>query len=456
MMLEALGKLGAHQDLPPMPPLVERRFIIAAVEGRAPSASKRHLRWQPRLAFAMSLSSAVVLSTVLLWLSLSPTTKESATQAQMASIELPTEVDHAEPTLLSDGRSMVPVNSNTVIWLSQDAHIEWVKNSQTHVVVRVLEGRALVEIEGAPRGYRFAFETRDGQAEAKGTVYSVTVPKQGKCVARVLRGVVEVTGIAAQGEAPPSYLLREGEEGRLGEGSPSAASFEDLELDRCLLARCKKASPELPQSALTPPPLPAQRSHPTARGQKAAQSGRRGADEEVEAPQPSSPPIGKESDADALLALAREQRRAGLFPMAAGTYQRLIDERHSSDTAKGALVSLAQLELVELDDPVSALSHFRQYLNLSPGGYLTEEALLGVVKTLTELGRNENVVTAATSYLSAYPGGYGAAEVLRLRAEARSRLGQCDSAKADLERLRALWPGSPLSTATRLPGPCSQ
>lgn len=446
--LDALARLGSAQELPSLPPLVERRFIVAALEGRLPDPKVPRLRWQPRLALALGVTSAATLALVFAWLGWSSPSPSSPEPAAVA-VTAPewSKPGLAEPVRLSDGRSMIPVNPTTVLWLSENARVEGVIGGERQVVVRVLHGQVLAEIEGAQAGYRFIFETRAGAVEAKGTVYSVTVPEQGPVMARVLRGVVEIRSNATETAGAISYSLREGEEGEVGGEGPRAASFAALEQTRCLMARCELEVPSIAQPE--EPPANEKSSRPTV-----PKTHRTTALPRQPAASLATPP--QNAEADALLSLAREQRRAGLYPMAAATYQRLIDEHQGHSAAHTALVSLAQLELVELDDSLRAVAHFRQYLSSAPGGYLAEEARLGVVRALTELGRNDDVVREATLYLTAYPGGYGAAEVLRLRADSRGRLGQCEQASADLERLKALWPGSPQAAAARLVGSCDR
>jgi tetratricopeptide (TPR) repeat protein len=115
-----------------------------------------------------------------------------------------------------------------------------------------------------------------------------------------------------------------------------------------------------------------------------------------------------------LLLRARDQRTRGRFADARDSYERLLASYPDTEEGRAALVSLGQMNLVELRNPEAALRLFDRYAGL--GGVLLEEALLGRVRALGRLGRRDAERDAIDTFLARFP---ESAHAAGLRAQRR-------------------------------------
>jgi len=301
--------------------------------------------------------------------------------------------------------------------------------------------------------------TPAGEVEAKGTVFAVDVQPDRGARTRVIEGVVKVTRSAAGRRAADSFLVRAGEAGQVDGDAVAAepAAREAVEQDLCLIHGCPAPEPgplpgdgedeaaeaELASAVEPSPPASSVSAGGRPRVETRPQPSATSAGPAPADPSPKEPEADEEWAVQTLVTLALDQRKSGRYPVAAETYRALIERHPGSAAAASALVSLGQLELVELGRPGQALGRFDAYLARAPNGLLAEEARLGRVRARARMGGPAALIAAADDYLKAHLGGYAGAEVTRRRADARRQLGDCAGAIADYRQVQSLWPTSP-------------
>lgn len=463
-------------ELDPLPPLVERRIVVAAADTSTAESSER----MPRIRrIAGIAAAAAVAAGIALFFALSPgddpeRADDSVVVDTGAEPDRPEAADRGQGSPAGEpssapgqGRQLIEVDDVTKLWIEEGSAVRVEHLEERLARFRLDAGRVLAEIGPHPDGFRFIVATPSGEVEAKGTIFAVEVDRRGVEQARVMRGAVEVrTGDEVAGEEPVRFLVRAGESGKVGDTEPSPLAPEEMGRDVCLLRGCTLAGEPIRVASAGPvapatgepcdptqvePPAPA---HPTAPRPVPHPAGpseatrRAGAAETAAstgsgAADPASAASPDDWEVETLVSLALSQRKAGMYPMAAETYRRLIREHSATAAARNALVSLGQLELVELGRPREALSLFESYLTRTPAGLLAEEARLGRVRAYARMGRSQDVVGAASDYLRIHLGGYAGAEVMRLRADAKRKLGDCLGAIEDYRQVQSLWPTSP-------------
>jgi outer membrane protein assembly factor BamD (BamD/ComL family) len=144
-------------------------------------------------------------------------------------------------------------------------------------------------------------------------------------------------------------------------------------------------------------------------------------------PQPEvQQPQSAESPADAgpaapsageLLRRGRQLRAEGKPGAAARAYRKLRGTHPGSAEARVALVSLGQLQRTALGQPRAALRSFDSYLEQS-GGALRQEAELGRIRALRDLGHDDRARGATKRFLRRYP---DSPHAQRLRKHMRDR-----------------------------------
>jgi outer membrane protein assembly factor BamD (BamD/ComL family) len=472
----------SNAELDPLPPLVERRIAVAAADAHTRPTDESVKRTSRARWIAGIAAAAAVAAGISLWIALSPEDEgagadegevaEQTSEPDQAAGEKQEqqEVAEAQPNTPGQGRQLIEVDDVTNLWIEEGSAVRVERLEERLARFRLDAGRVVAEVGPHPGGFRFIVVTPSGEVEAKGTIFAVEVRPGSGERARVMRGVVEVrTKAEEDGEEPVAFLVRAGESGRVGEREPAPLASDEMERDVCLLRGCAVAGepvevasndPQVPATEACEPVSPEEETardgddpvkptskHPSAGGKShkpaagAASAASKGSGGAVD-PQPSA--VSPEDwEVETLVSLALSQRKAGMYPMAAETYRKLIREHGNTGAARNALVSLGQLELVELGRPKQALNLFERYLGQAPSGLLSEEARLGRVRAYARMGRNQDVVGAASDYLRLHLGGYAGAEVMRLRGDAKRSLGDCLGAIEDYRQVQSLWPTSP-------------
>jgi ferric-dicitrate binding protein FerR (iron transport regulator) len=464
----------SETELEPLPPLVERRITVAAAETSTSSAAEGPRRGTRTRWIAGVAAAAAVAAGFTLWIAFSQVDDdpgEGATGVADRSTE-PGQLEQerqdpgppfeAAESNSGPGRQLIEVDDVTNLWIEEGSSVRVERLEDKLARFRLDAGRVVAEVGPHPDGFRFIVITPSGEVEAKGTIFAVEVRPESGERARVMRGVVEVRAkVAAASDELRVFLVRAGESGRVGDTAPAPLASEEMERDVCLLRGCAVAGEPLEVASTAPVALPGESCEPAARdGESEATAdalttgGGKPSKATSVAPSAASKGSGGSGGAtgtktptddwevETLVSLALAQRKAGMYPMAAETYRKLIREHSATGAARNALVSLGQLELVELGRPQQALDLFDAYLARAPSGLLAEEARLGRVRAYARMGRNQDVVGAASDYLRSHLGGYAGAEVMRLRADAKRGMGDCLGAIEDYRQVQSLWPTS--------------
>ncbi len=440
-----------NEDPEPLSPMPERRLAIAAVNEREPYP--KTVNWRRWALVSCGAAATAVIALVLV---VQGAGAPAASKLETVAIEPP-----GEKQLVAtrrDGRRVIPVSPGTNLWLDTNAEVRVVTMQRGMSRFSLTSGRVVAEVKAPVPGYRFIVVTPSGEVEAKGTVFSVEVTHEGEERARVIRGVVEVRKTPKAGEVSASPLtLRAGDEGTVGSDAPVRSEKTALQMDACLLSGCDDIShvdiaclsgeagatkqPEVVQSVEpeTIRDIEPEIGPGTVESQLKKKGSNSGSVKVKGEPEAN---LEETERLDTLVSLALARRKAGKYSFAAETYRELIAQYPRSEAAKNALVSLGQLELVELGRPRKALTYFEKYLSRAPKGFLAEEARLGQVRACDRLGKYNDVERAASDYLKTHPGGYAGAEVLRRRGDAKQKRGDCLGAMVDYHELKTRWPSS--------------
>jgi TolA-binding protein len=103
-----------------------------------------------------------------------------------------------------------------------------------------------------------------------------------------------------------------------------------------------------------------------------------------------------------LLKRARALRLQREWRASAKVYEELIRRYPDTDEATASLVTLGDIQLSRLKNPIAALAHFNAYLG-SGRATLRPEALIGKAKALGRLGRAAEERATLETFLSRFP-----------------------------------------------------
>ncbi len=451
------GELLRSAPLPPMPPLQERRALSGAAPVEPPS-SARNRRSAPRLVLAAA--ALLFLGTLLAslshvtgpWGPLDARQDSSASVARSAAVAPPTPPRQlAATTVQRDfARRIAGVAPGTSLFVAQDARVQVLRNDSQRALFTLDAGYVLAEIGANAPGFRFVVETPQARVMAWGTVFSVSVSSTDGETYRVLEGHVKVefknreksaitlpAGSQMQLDAPwptenAGYLAATTDD----TASPTDDTSTPLTRGPALQgdhSAGPRAMPqdEPPSSREEPshqPPLPAPELRDTGQEPPVVQE----TDQRVEARQ-----------IEILTRRAEAEQMSRRFPAACDSYLEIIRSFPDNPAAGYSLVAIGQMKLDSMAQPGESLTYFQAYLDRSPSGMLAEEARLGSVRALAQQERWSEVPQSADAFLEQHPDSRACAEVLRLRADARRKTGQCHLAVQDYRELMARWPDSP-------------
>lgn len=427
--------------------LTERRMLVAVLDGSRQAPSP--LSFSRRLLLVPAAATALAACAALVWLvgfDRAPDNgiRRNAPAAVSSVRPAPAAMARPAETLTyAGGRRAIELFPGCALWLAADAEVELETNTPELALFRLTRGLVVADVGVHEPGLRFVVATPRGEVEARGTLFAVQVDPDGASSARVIEGEVEVRPAGVD-----AVLLTPGEEVVLGEAKRVAAAA-DLEHDRCLVSLActpDRAVPSADPLPFAPPPTRVSSAEPDRDEGPRLASAAIDADRLTEAAALVDVVAAERPQAavtrDLLAKLARAFRRAKLFEPAADAYRRLLAAFPASEAATSGLVALAQIEIDALAAPQAALTHFEAYLARDPRGYLSEAARAGRVRALARMQRTAAVIPAVGDYLSAHAGGFFVAEMLRHRAEAQVREGNCPRAVEDFRAIIDRWPGS--------------
>jgi len=343
-LLEEAAELVAAS---PVPPMLERRVLVALEHrGRSPAARTAH-RWPLGLAAGLVLA----LGAALLWRLAPEPVGQVRAPAAVAAPAAPAVASSAAPWLVVNGERRLEVMAGTFLALGGTSRVTVRETGERRAVFGLEAGGVVAVIGPHAPGFSLTIVLPDGvELEARGTVFGVEVAEGGAWL-RVVEGTVEVRGLP-EGDG---ILVAAGEAFELVTRNVSALTVDEA-------TRCRDLVRETAPVGRAPAGDP-----PRAEGSR-----------------PTVATAATTTPADEL-ALAQALRRERRFAEAREVYERLALQ--GDETGINALVPLGQMELTALRDPQAAIGRFDTYLRLAPGGWLAEAARVGRLRSLVALGR---------------------------------------------------------------------
>jgi hypothetical protein len=309
--------------------------------------------------------------------------------------------------------------------------------------VELVAGRLAARLNKQPVGKDFGVTTSLGTLVAVGTAFAVEVPFRGAAAGEAVAGdgvlspelrVLEGTVRAETSEL--ELLVHQGQELKLGTQVLETLDGGHAEGDRALLAAARlwsrgaenrlvlssdppNASVTLDDVPLGPTPLSVD-VLPGMHEVKVQAAGYAALERAIVfSGAPISEHVVLKADPprtvspSGLLEQAREARQAGRFAQAAASYRELSERYGASTEAGAALLSLADLQLTQLNNPVQALASYGKYIRR--GGSLLQEAYYGHIRALRALGRAAEERREIETFLTKHPkSAYAAALKRRL------------------------------------------
>jgi len=421
-LLAGLQRAISETPLPPLEPMLERRLLTGKAPVRPPQAEPHRRSWLGAAALATTCGAAAAW---LVFQLIAPTT-----HVEPDHLPAPAQVAVEVPAQLPAEPALTCAAPGTALWLADDADVVEHHNDRNGAHFHLDRGRVVAEVGDNDPGYRFVVETPSVLVEALGTIFSVEVGSDGRELVRVTEGLVEVFDATSRQRVG---RVSAGQEMVVGEALPEAVSWEILEQDLDVLdlpelqadGTMALPEPEDPVEAIVESPSDAD--EPALLEEAVAVADMRDTDDNLAL----------------LTSLAHAHQRAGEYRSACSVYQRIIDTYPDSSAARNGLVTLGQIELSALDQPVQALQRFDRYLTQAPSGVLAEEARIGRVRALTQLGQAPEVILETTEFIHHHAESSARAEMLRLRGDAHRASGDFERAALDYEELLARWPSSP-------------
>ena len=416
--------------LPTLDPMVERRLLTGKVPVHRRPAERTGRPWIAAAALATVCGAAAAWIVIQIVVPDPGTPNEASRAPSRALVQIDHEIDNAPQALTCAA-------PGTALWLEDTAVVVEERNDRVGAHFHLDRGLVVAEVGSNAPGYRFVVQTPTVLVEAHGTIFSVEVRTDGKEVVRVTEGVVEVIDVLTR---VPVGQVRAGEEMFVADAQPQEVPWAALAEDLALIEHPEPTSDDglattevVPVTTVAvypyiPEPLPALVS---------------------ETPGTVADPQVSEDNLALLTSLAHAHQRAGEYESACGVYQRIMESHPDSSAAHNSLVTLGQIELSALNEPGQALGHFDAYLAQIPQGVLAEEAQIGRIRALTQLGRDTDVVGETSVFLGDHPNSSALAEMLRLRGDAHLEQGETDLATQDYEALLARWPASPQASPAR-------
>lgn len=232
-------------------------------------------------------------------------------------------------------------------WFVEGTRATEIASGDATTLIRLDEGRVVIEIDDSARGHRFTVETSAGQVRANGTVFSVTADPRGGDSVRVMEGKVTVAGYGLDSGA---LEVRAGEEYVAGRSLPTPSSPIDIAGDLSMIRGHDMQKQTRVKTALET--------------------------EHVQAGPVAAP--------EGLVRLAGAYRSVRDYDTASRIYETLIDTYPGNETAINAMVALGQMELVFMKRKDRAALNFSRYLELRPSGSLAHVAAEGRSSALGE------------------------------------------------------------------------
>lgn len=421
-LLAGLQRAVRETPLPPLEPMLERRLLTSKAPTRPSRAEQRGRPWLAAAALATTCGAAAA------WLVFQLVTPPPSVEPE--HLPTPTQVADDTTPVRPAELALTCAAPGTALWIEDSADVVEGHNDRNGAHFHLDRGRVVAEVGDNDPGYRFVVETPSVLVEALGTIFSVEVGPDGREIVRVTEGLVDVLDATSR---QPLGQVSAGQEMVVGDPVPETVTWETLERDLDVLDLPQPQANDVvalvaPEAPVEEPPLSLPEIAASTLPEEAvAVADTRGTDDNLAL----------------LTSLAHAHQRAGEYQSACSVYQRIIDTHPDSAAARNGLVTLGQIELSALGQPVQALQRFDRYLTQAPTGVLAEEARIGRVRALTQLGQAPEVILETTEFIHHHSDSSARAEMLRLRGDAHRANGDLERAALDYEELLARWPSSP-------------
>ena len=304
-------------------------------------------------------------------------------------------VSGAERIRTGNGRTALRLPTGIGVGLSENTSARVVWDGKARYGISLQRGMALFSVDPRQAGYRDGFfvDTPAGTVHVKGTLFTVVVDEQNSVYVQLHRGalLVEETGGVPK-VMTPGPLTHLGAE---GDGLPGMAKNVLRQLQALGCMDMHDVFTELDALDCLVHPQPRAKEPGDEDEEKTAVAGGPGS------------PLGRQLTIKELMDLARSRKTGGDWRRAADAYRELIRHYPSSDEARTARVSLAQIQLHHLGAPRASLKQFSKYLT-APGP-LAQEALYGKAEAYRAMGDSRAESRTLLDFLVTYPDGVYAA-----------------------------------------------
>ncbi|HUT77981.1 MAG TPA: tetratricopeptide repeat protein [Polyangia bacterium] len=390
---ELLQYCGDPSDLhvEPLDDLARRRLLDRAVDrlGEETATDERRPLTAVRRRVAPLAAAALFLLAAgagIALLARSPEPETAAGTSAEPGTVADRRMEPGDTVVTIDGSSTLDLPTGIRMAVGPLSRMRLERFDPEEIAVSLDGGEIVAALEAGRSGPPFVVVSPAGRVRVTGTVLRVEVA--GDVTVDVLRGSVRVEDGLHDGHVEAGERVVLGVSGAvpIPEGTASAA----LTAARAggLLDGVVFPAPGRVLPADDGPPPPSGPVSPEAR---------------TTAPAPAAPrPEGGET-VEALLFRAGELRVAKDWAGAAAAYREIFERHPDSSQARTSILSLAEIELVHLGRPDSALARFELYLTSWPDGSLAPEAELGRARALGRLGRTAEETAALRAFVSRYP-----------------------------------------------------
>ncbi|MBN2529323.1 MAG: FecR domain-containing protein [Deltaproteobacteria bacterium] len=283
-----------------------------------------------------------------------------------------------------NGQSAFSLPTGIAVGLADNSAARVFWNGKRKYEVEINQGKALFSVDPQKSREGFFVRTPNGRIKVTGTLFTVEVGDRGEVDVRLHRGKVEI-----QSGKGGVHYVEAGQTATLRDHSVGVRASNDNNQGTSQLYKLGCFDSGQTFSELTRQDCDSQRV----------------LSEDARAMRGSRQPANrtKVSSLSELLHAARVARRDGDWETAASMYRQLIRDFPGTANSRTALVTLAEIELKQLNAPKAALKHFNAYLK-SPGA-LEREALYGKAKAYRAMNNGKLEQKTLKQLVASFPSG---------------------------------------------------
>ncbi|MCP4601147.1 MAG: hypothetical protein GY847_11585 [Proteobacteria bacterium] len=376
------------QNIPALAPTMphnESRKVLSAARN---TYFERRLRMRRFVVFTSAIAAAVLLALLLY---------------PMSSYKTKTKIENATYAPIRSGEINYALGKTVTLFLSEDSIAETVLLTENSMRVRLDSGLLCVNVDPKRLSQaHFSVVTPSGVVQVRGTAFSVEVVEEDVRL-NVVRGIVEAFPVSDVKNEP--VLVKSGL--TFDFLSQTTKQLRQKETDRILSMLGMKperekgkqiAETEIENEVMkTTEAVDTEiRSSKQARRKKEGAFPIESSDSETEARAVSF-------SLQDFLNAARKCRIEKDWNCAVDNYYKVVTGFPGRPEASTALVTIAQIQLRNLNQPQKALNNFRLYRKQKPSGPLASEALYGISKALSKIGNNDEEIRVLEQFLKQHP-----------------------------------------------------